>query len=128
MTTPQETTKIVIVSGQEFSVPSETDNEAIRTQLAGMGFTDVASATISKGKRTIEGVEHETVEFVKKAGTKGLDGAELAELLGSVPRASLDRMSGGLSRAQRLLLDRLVTNQLTIDEALADDGAAISEA
>lgn len=64
-------TKIIIVSGQEFSVPAETDNEAVREQLKQMGFTDVATATLTKGKRLIDGVEIETVEFVKKAGTKG---------------------------------------------------------
>ena len=56
MTTPQATTKIVIVAGQEFSVPADTPNEAIRTQLTSMGFADVASATIQTGTRTIDGV------------------------------------------------------------------------
>lgn len=64
-------TKIVIVAGQEFSVPASTDNEAIRAQLKSMGFADVASATIKTGKRTVGGVETATVEFVKQAGTKG---------------------------------------------------------
>lgn len=115
MTTPA-TTKIVIVSGQEFSVPLETDNEAIRAQLASQGFADVASATIQKGKRTIEGQEVETIEFVKKAGTKGLDGAELVALLGKVPPA---RYADQRRPEGNELLTRLVNNQLTIAEALA---------
>jgi Fe2+ transport system protein FeoA len=65
MTTPA--TKIVIVAGSRFSVPAETDNEAVRQQLLAMGFADVASATIKTGD---EGGQA-TVEFVKKAGTKG---------------------------------------------------------
>lgn len=115
------TTKIVIVSGQEFSVPIETDNEAIRQQLAGMGFADVAAATIQKGKRTVEGQDIETIEFVKKAGTKGLDGAALAALLGSVPPAPPpSRRSAGDE-----LLTRLINGDLTIAEALADNGDLI---
>lgn len=119
MTTPA-TTKIVIVSGQEFSVPRETDNEAIRAQLASQGFADVASATIQKGKRTIEGQEVETIEFVKKAGTKGLDGAALAALLGKVPPATLPaRIIYGPTPAQAELLTQLADGELTFDAALA---------
>jgi hypothetical protein len=113
-------TKIVIVAGQEFSVPSETDNEAIRSQLAGMGFADVASATIQKGKRKIGEEQCETIEFVKKAGTKGMDGAELAALLASVPRASAPkRPETGPSYQQTALLRRLLAGELPIGEALA---------
>lgn len=111
-------TKIVIVAGQEFSVPAETDNEAVRQQLAGMGFADVAAATIQKGKKAIDGVEYETVEFVKKAGTKGLDGAELAALLAGVPRAAPPAQAK-LGRDERVLVQRLAAGTLTIGEALA---------
>lgn len=110
MTTPA--TKIVIVAGQEFSVPAETENEAIKAQLLAMGFTDVASATIQKGTR--DGVE--TIEFVKKAGTKGLGGADLAALLAGLPSAPLDQRLGQDSAA---LLARLTAAQMTIGEALA---------
>jgi hypothetical protein len=118
------TTKIVIVSGQEFSVPTETDNEAIRQQLASMGFADVASATIQTGKRTIDGQTVETIEFVKKAGTKGMDGVELAQLLCHVPPAAPpSRRSAGDE-----LLTRLINGQLTIAEALFDNGDLIDNA
>jgi len=118
MTTPA--TKIVIVSGQEFSVPAATDNEAIRTQLSGMGFADVASATIQTGKRTVDGQEVQTIEFVKKAGTKGMDGAELAQLLEAVPPATLPTVrSYGPTAQQAALLDELSEAELTFDQALA---------
>lgn len=122
MTTP--VTKIVIVSGQEFSVPADTDNEAIRTQLTGMGFADVASATIQTGKKTVEGVEYQTIEFVKKAGTKGLDGVELAALLARVPATAAPALRG-LDRDQADLIRRLLAGQLTVGGVLADDGDAL---
>lgn len=112
MTTPA--TKIVIVAGQEFAVPAETDNEAIRQQLLTMGFADVASATIQKGTR--DGTE--TIEFVKKAGTKGLDGAELAGLLAGLPPGPLTLPP---STSAAGLLERLVTERLTVGEALANE-------
>ena len=125
MTTPA--TKIVIVSGQEFSVPADTDNEAIRTQLTGMGFADVASATIQTGKKTVGGVEYQTIEFVKKAGTKGLDPGELAALLAYTPIAPTAR-SLGLAHDQRQLLVRLDAGQLIIDDVLTDDGHTLLDA
>lgn len=117
MTTPT-TSKIVIVSGQEFSVPAETDNEAIREHLKANGFPDVAAATIQTGTRTVEGVETQTIEFVKRAGTKGLAGAELAELLASVPaeRLTVEREPRSLAE----LLRKLEAGQLTVGRALAD--------
>lgn len=122
MTTPQAT-KIVIVSGQEFSVPSETDNEAIRTQLAGMGFADVAAATITKGTREIGGLTIETIEFVKKAGTKGLDPAGLAALLAEVPPSTLPAVRRyGPSDAQAAQLAELADAELTFEQALTLDG------
>lgn len=120
MTTQQAATKIVIVAGQEFSVPADTDNEAIRQQLTQMGFADVASATIQKGTREIDGVKHETIEFVKKAGTKGLDAAELAELLTRMPPAPLPALViYGPSFEQATLLSRLAAGELTFADALA---------
>lgn len=125
MTTPTTaTTKIVIASGQEFSVPIETDNEAIRQQLAGMGFADVAAATIQKGTRIVAGQEIETIEFVKRAGTKGLHGPALAALLDRVPPIPPpSRHSAGDE-----LLTRLIGGELTIAEALADNGDLIDNA
>lgn len=67
---PQPTMKIIKVDGQPFQVPVETDNEAVRAQLAG-SYPMVSTATIQLGKETIDGVEYQTVEFVKKVGTKG---------------------------------------------------------
>lgn len=119
MTTTTATSKIVIVSGQEFSVPIDTDNEAIRQQLAGMGFADVAAATIQTGKRTVEGQELETIEFVKKAGTKGLDGPALAALLATLPADALPPpVLCGPTAEQAHLLDQLHNGQLTFAEAL----------
>jgi hypothetical protein len=77
--------KIAIVDGQEFSVPASIDDEALRNQLAAT-FPSVATASINKGTRRIDGVDYDTREFVKKAGTKGSD---LADALASVPPAQL---------------------------------------
>lgn len=118
MTTPA--TKIVIVAGQEFSVPAETDNEAIRQQLLSMGFADVASATIQQGTR--DGTA--TIEFVKKAGTKGLDGTELAALLARLPATSMQAQRG-ISVADAEALDALARGALTIADALARDLPAL---
>lgn len=124
MTTPQTaTTKIVIASGQEFSVPIETDNEAIRQQLAGMGFADVAAATIQKGTRDVDGQKVETIEFVKKAGTKGLDGAALAALIATLEASSIPpiRMYGPTA-SQASLLAALADGDLTFEQAITHDG------
>jgi hypothetical protein len=120
MTTPAPT-KIVIVSGQEFSVPSDTDNEAIREHLKGSGFPDVAAATIQTGTRTIDGALVQTIEFVKKAGTKGLSGAELAQLLSAVAPSAIERTPHGLDRAGAALIRHLIDGQLTIGQALANE-------
>lgn len=114
------TTKIVIVAGQEFSVPAETDNEQIRTQLLAMGFADVASATIQRGTR--DGVD--TIEFVKKAGTKGLGGADLVALLAAVPPAR--QAADPLSRTARVLLRELEAGTLTIGRALAEESVLLA--
>ena len=80
MSTP---TKIIIIDGNEFQVAADTDNEAIRAQLA-QSFPMAQSATIQTGTRTLDGVEYQTVEFVKKVGTKGNNGAAIRAALASV--------------------------------------------
>lgn len=113
-------TKIVIVAGQEFSVPASTDNEAIRQQLAGMGFADVAGASIQQGTRTLDGVLYPTVEFVKKAGVKGMDATGVAILLGGVPPAKAQkRLRWGPNPRQARLLADLHAGRFTIAQALA---------
>jgi hypothetical protein len=103
----------VIVAGQEFSVPAETENETIREQLKQMGFADVASATIQAGKKP-DGTP--TVEFVKKAGVKGGDfsPAALVGLLATVPADRIDPRHRSAARIVRQLMDA----ELTWDEAL----------
>lgn len=108
-TSPQH--RIVIVEGQEFSVPVETTTEQIRSHLA-TNFPNVASASVQYGKRVIDGVEHQTLEFVKKAGTKGLDGDELATLLAAVPAAQVT------IQQHEAVIDQLLLGQLTFEEAL----------
>jgi len=98
------TEKIVIVSGQEFRVPADTDNEAIRNQLKS-NFPDVANATVQKGKREIDGVEYDTIEFVKKAGTKGTDVVLVARHIQKgelvvVATASMDFLSATMKLAE----------------------------
>lgn len=108
--------KVVIVAGNRFSVPRETATEAVRQQLLGMGFADVASAEAKEGKDT-DGTP--TLEFIKKAGTKGLEGAELAALLRQVPPAPVNRAD--LDAAA--IAARLVDEELTWAEALELDAA-----
>ena len=109
MTTPS--TKVVIVAGERFSVPAETDNEAIRQQLLSMGFADVASATVKQGKDA-DGTP--TIEFVKQAGTKGaLSPAALAVVLRRTPVAPIVTPS-----SYRYLLARLVAGDLTCTDVL----------
>jgi hypothetical protein len=109
------TEKIVIVSGQEFRVPADTDNEAIRNQLKS-NFPDVANATVQKGKREIDGVEYDTIEFVKKAGTKGMDADDLVALLAQVSPAETPA-PGELADSDDLL-GELVCGRMTTDMAL----------
>lgn len=106
------TSKIVIVAGQQFSVPADTDNEAIRQQLIGMGFADVQNATVKEGKQG----ETPTIEFVKKAGTKGLfTPAELAARLRTVPPVRHKDAAG--------IVSQLLNEQLTFEEALDNNMA-----
>ena len=62
--------KIIIIEGQRFEVDATADNEAIRQQLATQ-YPMAATATIETRTETIDGVERQIVEFVKKVGTKG---------------------------------------------------------
>jgi hypothetical protein len=119
MTTATPTTKIVIVSGQEFSVPADTSEKDLRDHLAAT-FPDVATATVQKGTKTIDGVTYQTIEFVKKAGTKGASGAELAALLAQVRPQRL----GAPPDATVALITRVIGGQLTIDAALTQDALA----
>ena len=107
--------KIVIVAGQEFSVAATTDNQAIREHLR-QNFPDVASAEIKVGKRTVDGREVQTVEFVKKAGTKGLQSTDLAALLGTLPLITVASV-----RRPRSLLACIADRQLTYGEATERD-------
>lgn len=106
---PSAPERIFIVSGQEFRVDVAHDIEAVRSHLSGQ-FPDVATATVKNGARVIDGVSYETVEFVKKAGTKGMDGGELAAILATVPA-----QWPNLENPERLI-ERLLTGQLTLGQ------------
>jgi hypothetical protein len=107
--------KIVIVSGQEFSIPADTPDETLRQTLA-PSFPEIATATIQKGTREVEGHgEVETIEFVKKAGTKGLEGRDLAALLARVPAQALP----GSIRQNMPLARAFMAGTLTCEQALA---------
>lgn len=105
-------TKIIIVEGQEFRVPSAMEIDAIRSHLA-TTYPSVTSATITKGKRTIEGEEYETIEFVKKVGTKGLDLVAALEeippawdLFSSNPPVPIGKLLvGGLTFGEAILMN-----------------------
>lgn len=107
-------TKIVIVSGQEFSVPATATIDELRTHLASM-FPEVASATVQKGTKTIDGIAYETIEFVKRAGTKGA--ANLAPLLAEIPPLRLSPPR----TATIALLESLRAQSCTIVAALDAD-------
>lgn len=112
--TPSTTAKIVIVAGQSFAVDAATDNEAIRAQLLGMGFADVAKPAEIKLGTTADGTV--TVEFIKKAGTKGAGGltpVALAEALRRTPHAPNPRDHG-----EDPLVRRLLAGTLTCADAL----------
>jgi hypothetical protein len=108
--------KIVIVAGQEFTVPATAADNDIRQTLVAQGFADVASAEIKRSKR--DGVE--VMEFVKKAGTKGLTGPDLAALLRRTPPAAGDDTLPGVTGTARDALRRLTAGRYTIGEALHD--------
>ncbi|HBW50707.1 MAG TPA: hypothetical protein DEF47_12460 [Herpetosiphon sp.] len=108
-------TKIIIVEGQEFRVPSAMEIDAIRSHLA-TTYPSVTSAIITKGKRTIEGEEYETIEFVKKVGTKGLDlvaaleeippAWDLFDLFSTKPPVPIEKLlAGGLTFGEAMLMN-----------------------
>lgn len=102
--------KIVKVGAQEYSVPADTENEALRTTLA-PNFPEVASATISISSREVEGYGVvEVVEFVKKAGTKGLTTSLLRALDGVQPFPVPTQLSP--------LLTRLLAGEMEVQEVL----------
>lgn len=117
MSTPV-TGKIALVAGQRFGpIDPSIDNETIRQQLVAMGFADVAAAEV-KSRR--EG-DHEVIEFVKKAGTKGLDGAGLAAVLACTPPADSPRgrvAPAGLHLRDARLLRRLADGAMSCQEVL----------
>lgn len=116
--TPQKATeRIVIVSGNEYRVPLTATEKELREHLAGM-FPDVTNATLQKGKRTVGGVEYETWEFVKRAGTKGgLTGGEIARLLTHVLPVPITPLTRAISER----LAELRRGTCTIHEALESD-------
>jgi hypothetical protein len=86
----------------------------LRTHLA-QTFPDVASATVQKGTKKIDGVSYDTIEFVKKAGTKGALATDLSSLLAELPAIRI----GTPPQATTDLVRAVHTAQITIDAALA---------
>jgi hypothetical protein len=65
------TEKLVIVEGQTFVVDATIDNETIREHLIRQGFANLAGAEMRTGARQHQGQTVPTVDFIKRAGTKG---------------------------------------------------------
>jgi hypothetical protein len=63
--------KLVIVEGQRFLVATGIDNETVRQHLIRQGFANLAGAEIRPGTAQHDGRTLATVNFIKKAGTKG---------------------------------------------------------
>lgn len=63
--------KLVIVEGQRFLVAAAIDNETVRQHLIRQGFANLAGAEIRTGMAQHDGRTLATVDFIKKAGTKG---------------------------------------------------------
>ena len=63
--------KLVIVEGQRFLVAAGIDNETVRQHLIRQGFANLAGAEIRTGTAQHDGRTLTTVDFIKKAGTKG---------------------------------------------------------
>lgn len=63
--------KLVIVEGQRFLVAIGIDNETVRQHLIRQGFANLAGAEIRSGTAQHDGRTLATVDFIKKAGTKG---------------------------------------------------------
>ncbi len=68
---PNATEKLVIVEGQTFIVDAMIDNETIREHLIRQGFANLAGAEIRTGTRQHHGQTLPTIDFIKRAGTKG---------------------------------------------------------
>jgi hypothetical protein len=68
---PAAREKLVIVEGQTFVVDAAIDNETIREHLVRQGFTNLVGAEIRTGTKSQNGQTLATVDFVKRAGTKG---------------------------------------------------------
>lgn len=115
-TTPKSITAdtVVIVAGQRFAPGVASDVETVRQQLVGMGFADVATAE-AKLAKDADGTP--TLEFIKKAGTKGLTGADLAARLRRVPPIAA---APDVREAARVVTD-LLGGRLTFAEAVTDD-------
>ncbi|MEI8305606.1 MAG: hypothetical protein WCF99_00945 [Chloroflexales bacterium] len=71
MPDPNATEKLVIVEGQTFVVDATIDNETIREHLIRQGFANLAGAEIRIGTRQHQDQTVATVDFIKRAGTKG---------------------------------------------------------
>lgn len=63
--------KLVLVEGQRFIVDAAVDDETVRHHLIRQGFAQLAGAEIRAGTAQHDGRTLATVEFIKKAGTKG---------------------------------------------------------
>lgn len=63
--------KLVIVEGQRFLVAAGIDNETVRQHLIRQGFANLVGAEIRTGTAQHDGRTLATVDFIKKAGTKG---------------------------------------------------------
>lgn len=66
-----ETEKLVLVEGQRFIVDAAVADETVRQHLIRQGFAQLAGAEIRAGTAEHDGRTLATVEFIKKAGTKG---------------------------------------------------------
>lgn len=65
------TEKLVLVEGQRFIVDAAVGDETVRQHLIRQGFAQLAGAEIRAGTTQHDGRTLGTVEFIKKAGTKG---------------------------------------------------------
>lgn len=68
---PDAREKLVLVEGQTFVVDATIDNETIRAHLIRQGFANLAGAEIRTGTRSHHGQTLATIDFIKRAGTKG---------------------------------------------------------
>lgn len=127
--TAESTTRIVIISGNEYQVPligegnAPVTEQMVRDSLKPM-FPDITNASLQKGKRVVDGIEYETWEFVKRAGTKGATGADVALLLAQVPRLP----SPHLGAQAQALLAKYFHGQATVGETVAGGLLAIVNA